>query len=133
MLGYMRVEKETEVRVSCKCRSQVLLPVHIVAIPPVKSVQAPPLPSFDSPVWKPASRTLVETPLAECRVYWSTTHSCAKSDCDGNRSLDSTRYWYDCESPVRILPKIGMNWKEYCRYTLLYPVSGCAYSAQIES
>ena len=35
-----------------------LTPVHIVAIPPVKSVHAPPFPSRILPVWNPASCTL---------------------------------------------------------------------------
>lgn len=46
------------------------------------------------------------------------TYSWANSGCEGKRSIDSTRYWYDSASPARILPMMGMNWNEYCRYTL---------------
>lgn len=35
-----------------------LIPVWMEAIPPVRSLQAPPSPSLISPVWKPASRIL---------------------------------------------------------------------------
>jgi len=47
------------------------------------------------------------------------TYSLAKSGWEGNFSIDSIRYWYESESPAIIFPINGMNWNEYCRYTLL--------------
>ena len=73
-----------------------LTPVWIVAIPPHRSIHAPPLPSRTAPVANPASEIILEN-----------------SGWTGNRRIDSTKYWYELRSPASIVPSIGMTENEY--------------------
>lgn len=75
-------------------------PVCMVAIPPHKSVQAPP--STFLPVANPASL------IIWANVGWG-----------GNLRIDSTRYWYESRSPANMVPKSGMTVNEYWLYNLI--------------
>lgn len=83
-------------------------------IRPCSTLSFPHLTSLESSFLNPTH----ERPFASTE-FGQTTYNLAKSGWEGNFSIDSIKYWYESESPAMIFPINGMNWNEYCRYTLL--------------
>ena len=81
--------------------TQSFTPVCMHTIKPHKFRHAPLPPSKFSPMAKPASPIIGE----ELPWLWK-------------RRTDSTRYWYDAQSPAKIAPNNGITENEYWSYSL---------------